>query len=70
MFKLKVLKKYFDTKLEKKIGVGEVIEVDEERGIDLLRKASQNKLLGFAIIKIDKLSKKKNAKITGSKKGK
>lgn len=58
MMKLKVLKGYTDLKLNKKISEGTILEVSEERGLELLEKARQNRLLDFAIIKISKLSKK------------
>jgi hypothetical protein len=68
MIKLKVLKDYNDMKMNKKVRAGEIIEVSNKRGLDLLEKARLNNLLGFAIIKIDKLSKNKNAEATSSKK--
>lgn len=58
MIKLKVLVGYKDTELGRKVKAGEILEVEEKRGLELLDKAKQNNLLSFAIIRIDKLSGK------------
>jgi len=69
MIQLKVLKKYKDVKLDKEINQGEVIEVDQERGLELLEKARITPALGFTIMRIDKLRGKKDAVNSRKKRG-
>lgn len=58
MIKLRVLKKYNDVKLNRKIQAGTILEVSNKRGLELLESAKHNRALGFAVLRIDKFSGK------------
>jgi acetolactate synthase regulatory subunit len=66
MVKLNVIKGYYDIKLGRKIEVGEILEVDNERALELL----QSKTKVVDVLEISKLSSKKNEAIVSSKKRK
>ena len=67
MVKLNVIKGYYDIKLGRKIEVGEILEVDNERALELL----QSKTKVVDVLEISKLSSKKNNEaIVSSKKRK
>lgn len=66
MVKLNVIKGYYDIKLGRKIEVGEILEVDNQRALELL----QSKTKVVDVLEISKLSSKKNEAIVSSKKRK
>jgi hypothetical protein len=66
MIKLRVLKKYHDNALDKNMEKGDILDVREERAMELLAHP-----LGLVeILAIDKISSKKNAKTSSRKKRK